>query len=370
MRPVHALRDVTLLALRLGITAFGGPAAHVAMLREEVVRRRGWLSDERFVEILGATNLIPGPNSTEMVMHVGLIRGGWRGLLLAGWAFILPAALIVGVLAHLYVVAGTTPAAHWLLLGIKPVVIAIVLHAVVGLARTALRDGTTFAVGIIAFAIALLTSYDTLLIVAAGVALALPALARRHRGTLAAFPLAMIAPFAAPGPLVTLGWTMFKIGALLYGSGYVLVAYLRDEFVLRLRWITDAQLLDAVAIGQVTPGPVLTTATFVGYLTHGAAGAVVATLAIFLPAFLFVPLLHATLERIRTSHVAIAFLRGVNAASVAVMGAVAMQLGRTAVIDVPTGALALVSLALLLRGISSTWLILLGIAAGYAMSLG
>jgi chromate transporter len=361
MRP---LADVTLLALRLGATAFGGPAAHVAMLRDEVVRRRGWISDERFVEILGATNLIPGPNSTEMVMHIGLIRGGWRGLVLAGTAFIVPAALIVGVLAHLYVAYGTTATAQWLLAGIKPVVIAIVLHALVGLARTSMRETATILVGVVALAVALLTPYDTLLIVAAGVVTALSRLGARSSAAMFV-PIVAAAPVLTVPSLATLALTLLKIGALLYGSGYVLVAYLRDEFVLRLGWLTDAQLLDAVAIGQVTPGPVLTTATFVGYLTHGVPGAIVATVAIFLPAFFFVPLLNAMLERLRSSPVAQAFLRGVNAASVAVMAAVAIQLGRTAIIDVPTAALALTALVLLLRGVTSTWLIALGIVAGY-----
>jgi chromate transporter len=365
---MHPLLDVTLLALRLGVTAFGGPAAHVAMLRDEVVRRRQWMSDEEFVTLLGATNLIPGPNSTEMVMHVGLLRGGWRGLMLAGIAFVLPAALLVGFLAYLYVHFGTVPAAQWMLQGVKPVVIAIVLHALVAMARPALRDAKAVLVASLAFVAAMLTAYDPWIIATAGLITALPAIARRWRGSPVAI-LFIAAPVPLAGGLPTLAWTLLKIGALLYGSGYVLVGYLRDEFVTRLGWLTDAQLLDAVAIGQVTPGPVLTTATFVGYLTHGVAGAAVATVAIFAPAFIFVPILHASLERLRKSEVAKAFLSGVNAASIAVMAAVAIQLGQTAIVDIPTALLAIASLVALWRGVNSTWLIAAGTLAGYVMSL-
>src|SRR6266571_3026914 len=253
------LREVVVVFLRLGLVAFGGPAAHIALMREELVRRRRWLSDAQFVDLLGITNLIPGPNSTEMAIHLGYTRAGAWGLVLGGVCFIVPAMLSVMALAWAYVRWGTLPAATWLLYGVKPVIIAIVLQAMWALARTAVR-GPLLAVAFVAAAA---------LAAGGGVALG------------------------------TMTLVFLKIGAVLYGSGYVLLAFLRADFVERLGWLTDRQLLDAVAVGQVTPGPVFTTATFIGYVVGSWQGALLATLAIFLPSFVFVPLIHPLASRLR-----------------------------------------------------------------------
>src|SRR5574341_918482 len=266
------LRGLAALFLKLGVIGFGGPAAHIAMMRDEVVRRRGWLTDQEFLDLLGATNLIPGPNSTEMAMHVGSVRAGLPGLIVAGACFITPAALIVGALAALYVRYGTTPEGGWLLYGIKPVIIAIIVHALWGLGRAALRTTLVWMVAAAACALYLVGINELVLLAAGGiVALAL------LRGTLLAVAALMAVSTqtaAAPFDLIKMFLLFLKTGAVLYGSGYVLLAFLRGDFVSRLGWLTDQQLLNAVAIGQFTPGPVLTTATFVGYLLAGIPGAV------------------------------------------------------------------------------------------------
>lgn len=383
-----ALAEVCRLAFRLGATAFGCPAAHIAMLRDEVVVRRGWMSEAQFLDLLGATNLIPGPNSTEMVMHTGMDRAGWRGLLGAGTLFILPAAAITLAFAWAYGEYGSTPAAEWLLYGVKPVVIAVVVQAIWGLGRQALAAPATIAVGLAVFAMALLGVSELALLLGAGVLLALVGLLRvRGAGSGNGGPGLLLTPWLGQAPRLdagwpsflalaatplpydpaTLFWTFLKIGGTLYGSGYVLLAFLQQDFVDRLGWIGQQQLLDAVAVGQFTPGPVFTTATFVGYLVGGWTGALLATLAIFLPAFVFVALTHRLVPRIRTSPISAGFLDGVNAAAVALMAVVALTLGRSAVIDVPTALLAAVAAVLLVRfKLNSAWLILAGAATGFA----
>jgi chromate transporter len=312
------LVEVAQVALKLGFTAFGGPAAHIAMLREETVVRRQWLTDAYFLDLVGATNLIPGPNSTEMVIHVGHLRAGWRGLLVAGTLFILPAATIVLALGWAYVQFGTTPAGEALLYGIKPVVIAVVAQALWGLGRTALQGPLLFAVG------------------------------------------------AAAAALYLVG---FNELAILYGSGYVLLAFLRNDFVERLGWLTDQQLLDAVAIGQMTPGPVFTTATFIGYLVAGVPGAVLATVGIFLPAFIFVALLHPLVPSLRRYPWTAAMLDGVNVAAMGLMAAVTWLLGRDAIVDPITATIAIAAAALLIRfRVNSTWLVLAGAIVGLTVS--
>ena len=286
--------EVTGLALKLGFIAFGGPAAHIAMLRDEVVSRRKWVSDQHFLDLLGATNLIPGPNSTEMVMHVGHERAGRRGLVAAGAGFILPAAAIVLALAWLYVRYGTTPTAEWLLYGVKPVIIAVVVQALWGLLRTAVKGPSLAAVGVAVLALYLLGLDEILLLFGGGLlVVVIHNLDRVRRG--GALPSVAIAPLlgvtlpwlaqaaSVPYSPVTLFLNFLKIGSVLYGSGYVLLAFLRGDFVERLGWLTSDQLLDAVAIGQFTPGPVFTTATFVGYVVGGFPGAILATVGIFLP---------------------------------------------------------------------------------------
>ncbi len=379
--PSDALAEVAQVALKLGFTAFGGPAAHIAMLREEVVTRRRWLSDAYFLDLVGATNLIPGPNSTEMVIHVGYLRAGWRGLIVAGALFILPAASMVLILAWAYVQYGSTPTGESLLYGIKPVVIAVVAQALWGLGRTAIKGPFLLAVGVAAAAF-YLVGFNELAVLFGGALLVL--LVRAAQGALPRPPGAAAAlPFAAlplpalllqtaavPVSLTTLFLTFLKIGAVLYGSGYVLLAFLRNDFVERLGWLTDQQLIDAVAVGQFTPGPVFTTATFVGYLVAGVPGAILSTIGIFLPSFFFVALLHPLVPRLRRYPWTAALLDGVNVAALGLMAGVAWQLGRDAIVDPLTALLALAAAVLLIRfRVNSAWLVLGGGAIGILAAL-
>jgi chromate transporter len=365
-------REVARLAVRLGFTAFGGPAAHIAMLHDEVVTRRQWLTEAHFLDLLGATHLIPGPNSTEMVIHVGHVRAGWRGLMVAGLGFILPAALIVLALAWAYVQYGTTPAAEWLLYGIKPVIIAVVVQALWNLGKSALKGPLLVAVGVAVLALYLFGIDELALLFGGGLfVMILRNLQRWQAQKRAPFgALLPILPLPFAGWLQTGGapvdlWLLFllflKIGSVLYGSGYVLLAFLRNDFVVRLGWLTDQQLLDAVAIGQFTPGPVFTTATFIGYILGGWPGALLATVGIFLPSFIFVAATNPLVPRLRGSPWLSALLDGVNAAALGLMAAVTWELGRAAIVDGITLLLALVSGVLLVRfKVNSTWLVLGG----------
>ena len=372
------LREVALLFLKLGVVAFGGPAAHIAMMRDEVVRRRKWVGDQEFLDMVGATNLIPGPNSTELAIHLGHRRAGWIGLLTAGALFIGPATLIVMALAALYVEYGTTPQAEWLLYGVKPVIIAIVAQALWGLGRTSVRNRKPLLplIGIAAVALYIVGVNEIFLLFAGGaVTVALHAGQRFGLPKLTGFaPIPLLLGNITVLPLQVTGFSMIalflnflKIGAVLYGSGYVLLAFLRGDFVERLGWLTDQQLIDAVAIGQITPGPVFTTATFVGYVTGGWVAALVATAAIFLPSFVFVGLLSKILPLVRRSPTAAAALDGVNVAALGLMAGVTWQLGRAAIIDPFTIVLALVSLGLVFRTkLNSAWIVLGGAALGFA----
>lgn len=371
------LRGLALLFLRLGATAFGGPAAHIAMMRDEVVRRRGWLSDERFLDLLGATNLIPGPNSTEMAIHIGWERRRWSGLAVAGVSFIVPAMAITATLAWAYVEFGAVPAVGWLLYGVKPVIVAVVVQAIWGLLPRAARTVELRVLGGVAAVLAAFGVNELALIFGAGL-VALALLRMRDAKTpgglrsLAPLPLAL---GAATGGAVASAVTLpglfgvfFKIGALLFGSGYVLLAYVRADFVERLGWLTQSQLIDAIAVGQVTPGPVFTTATFIGWVLAGPIGALVATAGIFLPAFVFVALSAPLVPRIRASPGAGAFLDGVNVASLSLMVVVTFQLAGSALVDLPTVLLGVASAVLLLRyRLNSTWLVLGGAAAGWLL---
>ena len=377
------VREVALLFLRLGAVAFGGPAAHIAMFRDEVVTRRKWISNQHFLDLLGATNLIPGPNSSEMALHVGYVRAGWRGLLAAGLGFALPATLIVLALAVLYVEYGTTPAAEWLLYGIKPVVIAIIAQAMWGLLRTAVKGRLLAVIGAAVFALYLLGFNEIALLFGGGAIYMLVrngARLRHLRGRIGApiialsgIPGALLAPAASSSVTFSLGTlflTFLKIGAVWYGSGYVLLAFLRNDFVERLGWLTSQQLLDAVAIGQVTPGPVFTTATFIGYVTGGLPGALLATVGIFLPSFVFVLITNPFIPRLRRSPWLSGLLDGVNVAALGLMAAVTLELGQDALRDGVTVALAASAAVLLVRfKINSTWLILGGGIIGLARSL-
>ena len=367
--PVAALRELAAFFLRLGLTAFGGPAAHIAIMEDELVRRRQWLTREKFLDLLGASNLIPGPSSSELAIHIGYLRAGWLGLLVAGTCFILPAALLVGVLAWFYVHFGSLPTISAILYGVKPVVIAVILQALWGLGRTAIKSAFLAAVGTASVILAFLGLHPLLLLALAGGAVCISQVAR-SRTPLPAFSLSL-APTAALAATVTsvsltsLFFVFLKLGAVVFGSGYVLLAFLRADLVVHHGWLTDTQLLDAVSVGQVTPGPVFTTATFIGYLLGGVRGAAVATLGIFLPAFVLVAASGRLVSRIRKSKLAAAFLDGVNVASLALMAAVSWQLGRASLVDIVTILLAAVSLIALLRWRwNSAWLVLFGAAAG------
>lgn len=365
-----SLGELALLFLRLGATAFGGPAAHIAMIRDEVVVRRRWLTEERFLDLLGAANLIPGPTSTELAIHVGWERRRWSGLVVAGVCFIVPATVITGAIGWAYVRYERVPELGWLLYGVKPVILAIVVHAIAGLAPRAARTWTLRAVGAGAAAAAAAGVDEIVVLLATGAATAFLAAPRARTTALGALPWLPVLPgagaaSAAPVTLPAIFLSFAKVGSVLFGSGYVLLAFLRSELVERLGWLTEAQLIDAVAVGQVTPGPVFTTATFVGYLLAGWQGALVATAGIFLPAFFFVAISGPLIPRVRASPVAGAFLDGVNVASLALMGVVTLQLASAALVDVPTVAAGGVAAALLLRGVvGPTWLIAGGAVTG------
>ena len=375
-----ALRELAVLFLRLGTTAMGGPAAHIAMMEDEVVRRRRWMTHERFLDMLGICNLIPGPNSTEMAIHIGQLRAGFAGLVVAGACFILPAAAIVLAIAWMYVRFGTMPQAVGLLYGIKPVIIAVVLQALWGLGRTAIKSRLLAVIAIVSLAASILDVNEMVVLLGGGVVmLAIRAFEDRAaaRATLAAIPVAARAKTAAlaaaavavPFSLTTLFLFFLKVGAVLFGSGYVLLAFLRTDLVDRLRWLTEAQLLDAVAVGQVTPGPVFTTATFIGYILGGFRGAVVATLGIFLPSFFFVSISGPLIPHLRRSPLAGAFLDGVNVGAWALMAAVTIFLARAAVVDFITLILALSSAFILIRyRVNSAWLVLGGGLIGLALT--
>lgn len=372
--PRGSAREVGAVFLRLGTIAFGGPAAHVALMREELVRRRAWVSDRRFADLMGATNLIPGPNSTELAIHLGHERAGWRGLVLAGLAFILPAALMVTGLAWAYVEHGDTPAIEGVLYGVVPVVVAIIAWALAGLGRTVLSSPWLVALAAAALA-AYLLGVNELIVLFGGAAAAVLArgvhsLAARDRQQLLALPLLAGTPvFADPSgtQLAQLFWTMLKIGAVLYGSGYVILAFLEGDFVDRLGWVTREQVLDAVSIGQVTPGPVFTTATFLGYVIAGLPGAFLATVAIFAPSFVFVGLLTRLADWLRSRAWTSALLDGVNATALALMAGVSLQLGRSAIVDPLTVGLAAGTLLLLWRTqLNSAWFIGVGALVGVA----
>jgi len=369
--PPERLAEVAGYFLRLGITAFGGPAAHIAMMHDEVVKRRKWLDDQRFLDLIGATNLIPGPNSTEMAIHLGFLRAGWAGLIVGGLCFIVPAVVIVTALAWAYVRFGSLPEVGSALYGIKPVVIAIIAQAIWNLGRKAVKGPLTAAVGLAALGLYFLGVNEIAILFAGGLAVLIGENLRRFGdGGATGFFILLAesgspALAAVPFSLPVLFLIFLKIGAVLYGSGYVLLAFLRADFVVRLGWLTDRQLLDAIAIGQVTPGPVFSTATFIGFLLGGMPGALLATLGIFLPSFLFVAGTFPFIARLRSSPLAGSVLDGVNVASLGLMAAVTCQLGRASLVDLPTIGIGFISAGLLIRfKVNPTWLVVGGGAIG------
>ena len=365
------LTEIARVFLRLGVVSFGGPAAHVALMEEELVRRRRWLGREAFLDLLGAANLITGPNSTELAIHVGYARAGWPGLLVAGVCFIVPAAAMVAALAWGYVRFGSLPAIAGILAGVAPVVIAIVAQAIWNLGRSVLTSRAAVAVGLACVAAAMLGANELTILAGAGAAMWALATSRRPSDTPRSAAAAIAVPSlaliggAAPFTLGGLFLVFLKIGSVLFGSGYVLLAFLRSDLVVRLGWLTERQLLDAVAVGQVTPGPVFTTATFVGYLLGGAGGAVVATIGIFLPAFVFVAASGPLIPIVRRSPVARALLDGVNVASLALMAVVTWELGRRSVVGLVPALIGVAALVALVRyRINAVWLVAGGAIVG------
>ncbi|MEP7049837.1 MAG: chromate efflux transporter [Pseudomonadota bacterium] len=358
----RALPELAAVFLRLGVTAFGGPAAHVALMESELVRRRRWLTHERFLDLFGAANLIPGPSSSELALFIGYESAGLLGLLVAGLCFILPAALLAGGLAWVYVRFGALPQVTGLLYGVKPVIIALVLQALWGLTPRALKTRVLFAIALVAV-VASAAGMSALLVLLGAGSLAL--LTRHGSSRLTTVPVvggfwAAVAGSSAPSVTKAGVFAVFlKMGAVVFGSGYVLLAFLREDLVHRLHWLSERKLLDAVAVGQVTPGPVFTTATFIGYVLAGPAGACLATVGIFLPGFIFVAFSRPLLGLLRRSPTTAAFLDGVNAAALALMAVVSAQLARAALIDTLTVAIALIAGLLLIKyKTNSAWLIL------------
>ena len=363
-----ALSEIAKEFLRLGFVAYGGPAAHIAMMEERFVRRLAWISRDRFLDLLAAVSLLPGPSSTELAIYLGEVRGGLGGLVVAGSCFILPAAVLVVALAWAYGTYGTVPQVAGLLFGIKPVVVALIAQAVWNLATTALKNAALAALAVSVVILATLGIPVLGLLIGAGVLWILI-----YEGRRLAKPAACSAGvlgFLSAGTATAVGIVplclyFLKIGAVLFGSGYVLLAVLRADLVVRLHWLTDAQLLDAIAVSQATPGPFFTVATFIGYLLAGWKGAALATLGMFLPAFVYVAVTAGFLPKLRQSPVASAFLDGVNAAAVALMGFVGWQFARAAMVNVPAVILALVSLVLVFRyKANSVWLVLGGALLG------
>jgi len=375
------LRDLAALFLRLGATAFGGPAAHISMMEREVVTRRGWMTREEFLDLLGATNLAPGPNSTKMALFIGYARGGWAGFLAAGLGFMLPATLIVTAFAWAYVRFGSLPAFPHFFEGIKPVVLALIAEALVSLGRTAVKNRFLLALGLAALS-ATFFVHELVLLLAAGCVSALASVFFLRRGKSDAERSSLLPPlskkslflplFALGAPLSSFSLTslflfFLKTGAVLFGSGYVLLAYLKADLVERWHWLTSAQLLDAVAVGQFTPGPLSSTATFIGYVLGGLPGAAVATLGIFLPAFALAAVMGPFVPQLRRSKLLGAFLDGVNVAALALMGSVTLQFASPALVNGPTITLFLASIAVLaIARINAAWLVLAGGLMGLA----
>lgn len=372
----HKILAITFL--RLGATAFGGPAAHIAMMEEVVVRKYKWLTKEEFLDLLSVTNLIPGPNSTEMAIHVGYKLGGWRGLLLAGIGFILPAFLIVWGLAWFYVEFGQLPQFQSIFNGVKPIILAVIGQAVYNLSRSAIKDRLLFVLGFLAFALYLYGLNEIVILFFVATLNLILRATKDYRGQSAIlFPLIFFSYFFSNKafaqineklniPIENLFWFFAKVGSVLFGSGYVLVAFLQSDLVEKYHWITQQQLIDAIAVGQFTPGPVFTTATFIGYLVSGNHGAIVATLGIFTPAFIFVALTAPILPILRKSKYAALILDGLNVASLSLMAAAAFILGKHSLINTYGIFAFVISLTLLIKfKINSVWLILVAGFLGY-----
>lgn len=376
----NRLKEIAFVFLKLGITAFGGPAAHVAMMDEEIVKKRKWIDRDKFLDFYGATNLLPGPNSTELAIHLGFERGGVLGLIIAGLCFILPAMIIVTALAAIYNLYGTMPQIEGIMYGIKPVIIAVILQALLRLGKTALKNKSSVILAIVVIVLAYFGIHEIALLFISGLIMMLIVNRDKLRGKnyslsffLPTIPLSVYTVNEQLGNNITtntLFLTFLKIGSVLYGSGYVLLAFLETYFVERFGVITTQQLLDAVSIGQFTPGPVFTTATFIGYIVNGIPGAIVSTIGIFLPAFLMVGLLNNVIPKLRSSQWVSGILDGVNVGSLALMAVVSLKLGVSAIHDFPTIILAALSIFLVFKyNVNSAWLVLSGGFIGLILSV-
>ena len=371
----HRIGEIATSFLKLGLIAFGGPAAHVAIFEDEFVRRRKWISRHHFLDLIGATNLIPGPNSTELAIHIGFVRAGWPGFFLAGLCFIAPAMLIILGFSWFYVRYGEIPEIEAILYGIKPVMIAIILQAFLSLGKVALKSWLHVAFGFAALVVYFLGMHPlTILVIFGALFFTIYVLKERFGQVHGIFCLsASIVPGilinSVPFSYTTLFFTFLKIGAVLYGSGYVLLAYLQADFVEQLGWVTEQQLLDAISIGQVTPGPLFTAATFIGYLVGGLPGGLLATLGIFLPSFIFVAISNPVIPRMRSSHSLSILLDGINVLSLGMMAAITVVLGRAALVDPVSIGIFLVAAGLLFFfKVNATWLILGGAIIGWLAS--
>lgn len=377
-----SLRALALVFLRLGAIGFGGPAAHIAMMEEETVKRRKWLTHEQFLDLLGATNLIPGPNSTEMAIHVGYVKAGWRGLAVAGSCFIFPAVVITLLLAYLYVHFGAVPQLAAFMFGIRAAIIAVILAAVFRLSRSMFKKRFLVIIGLAVTILSLIRLDEIALLFGAGIlSIAWQRRQQIWQKAFSFFTINLLPVFAvllpssgkevnAPGAtLPSLGLFFLKIGAILYGSGYVLVAFLQGGLVESYHWLTQQQLLDAIAIGQFTPGPILSTATFIGYVLLGFPGAAVATIGVFLPSFIFVMLSSPLIPKLRNSPMARSFLDGVNAAALGLMLAVCFSLGFASLTSVAGWFIfGLAIIVLVVWNLNAAWIILGSACLGWLFS--
>jgi chromate transporter len=364
------LKEVAKLFFKLGSIAFGGPAAHIAMMEDEVVKKRKWMTNQQFLDLVGATNLIPGPNSTEMTMHCGYERAGWKGLIVAGACFVFPAVVITLVFAWLYQQYGQLPKVEPFVYGIKAAVIAIILGAVYRLGKKALKNVELGVLGTLTLIACLLGVNEILALLACGLLGLILFFIRNSKNSLNSLtPLVLLQVALAPSTLKIL-WIFFKVGALLYGSGYVLFAFLDAELV-TTGLLTRQELIDAVAVGQFTPGPVLSTATFIGWQLGGFWGAIAATIGIFLPSFFFVFLLNPYIPKMRKSNIFSAFLDGVNIAAVAVIVAVCVEMGKETLTDWRTILIAATSLlcVFVLKKMNSAFIVIGGALVGYLLTL-
>lgn len=372
MKERRRLSEVARLFLKLGIIGFGGPAVHIALMEEELVRKRAWMSEEHFLDLVGATNLIPGPNSTEMTMHIGHERAGWKGLVVAGCCFIIPAVIITAFFAWLYHQYGQLPQVQPFIYGIKPAIIAVLISLMIKLGRKALKNMESGIIGLLA-AIAVLAGFNEIYVLFAGglSGILINLIKNRAKTANGLFPFVLL-QVAHPSFRLSdfkLFFTFLKIGSILYGSGYVLFAFLDAELVAK-GLLTKQQLIDAIAVGQFTPGPVFSSATFIGWQIGGLPGAVAATIGIFLPSFLFVALLNPMIPRLRKSKIMSAFLDTVNAVSIAIILSVIVEIGKVTLLDWRSITIAIISFVVTFyfKKLNTAFIIFGGAALGYAMS--